>query len=247
MQRKYSWILLAAAVLAALALAFFWPTTAPDAPPDVPTESAPATSAPDGVPPTTAAPDQPAATAPVTTTAPAEPTTEPPATTAPTEAATEPPATTAPTTEPEVTTAPAQAGDTPTCTLSVRCDTLLEAENAERLDPDKRELVPADGAIFPETAVTFTAGESAYQVLARELRRAKIHLEVSRTPAYQSVYIEGIGNLYAFDCGEQSGWIYQVNGQSPMCSSSEYLLQPGDSVAFIYTCQLGDIGSWTTN
>ncbi len=30
-----------------------------------------------------------------------------------------------------------------------------------------------------------------------------------------SVYVEGINNIYEFSCGEQSGWMYEVNGVYP--------------------------------
>jgi len=63
------------------------------------------------------------------------------------------------------------------------------------------------------------------------------------TPVYQSAYIEGIGNLYEFDGGPTSGWMYSVNGAYPNCGSSAYVLQNGDTVCWRYTCALGaDIG-----
>lgn len=40
-------------------------------------------------------------------------------------------------------------------------------------------------------------------------------MESNWTPAYNSAYIEGIGNLYEFDCGNLSGWMYSVNGVWP--------------------------------
>ena len=45
---------------------------------------------------------------------------------------------------------------THTCTLSVRCNTILD--NIDWLDPEKVELVPEDGGIFPATTVTFYGG-----------------------------------------------------------------------------------------
>ena len=57
---------------------------------------------------------------------------------------------------------------THTCTLSVRCDTILD--NMDWLDPEKVELVPEDGVIFPTTTVTFYEGESVFNVLQREMR-----------------------------------------------------------------------------
>lgn len=128
-----------------------------------------------------------------------------------------------------------------TCTLSVRCDTVLE--HTDWLDPDKVELVPEDGVILAETTVTFYEGESVFNVLQRELKKAKIHMEFKNTPIYNSAYIEGINNLYEFDCGELSGWMYKVNGWFPNYGCSRYQLKDGDAVEWVYTCDLGvDVG-----
>lgn len=128
-----------------------------------------------------------------------------------------------------------------TCTLSVRCDTILD--NIEWLDPEKVELVPEDGVIFPATEVTFYEGESVFDLLQREMREAGIHMEFQNTPIYNSAYIEGINNLYEFDCGELSGWMYKVNGWFPNYGCSRYQLQEGDTVEWVYTCDLGaDVG-----
>lgn len=127
------------------------------------------------------------------------------------------------------------------CTLSVRCDTVLE--NLAWLDTEKAAFVPADGVIFPEQTVTFYPGESVFNLLVRELKRHKIHLEFENTPIYNSAYIEGIANLYEFDCGELSGWMYRVNGWFPNYGCSQYSLQAGDRVEWVYTCNLGkDVG-----
>ena len=128
--------------------------------------------------------------------------------------------------------------------LSVRCDTILD--NMDWLDPEKVELVPEDGVIFPSTQVTFYEGESVFNVLQREMKKAKIHMEFSDTPMYNSAYIEGINNLYEFDCGELSGWMYKVNGWFPNYGCSRYQLQDGDVVEWVYTCTLGkDVGGFS--
>ena len=131
-----------------------------------------------------------------------------------------------------------------TCTLSVRCDTVLK--NIAWLDPAKRGIVPSDGVIFPETEVTFSDGESVFNILLREMKKNKIHLEFVNTPVYNSAYIEGIGNIYEFDCGELSGWLYKVNGNFPSYGCSRYKLKPGDKVEWVYTCDLGnDVGGYS--
>jgi len=128
-----------------------------------------------------------------------------------------------------------------TCTLSVSCKTVLN--NMELLDQDKWELVPEDGVIFAATTVTFHEGESVFNLLQREMKKAGIQMEFENTPIYNSAYIESIDNLYEFDAGELSGWVYEVNGWFPNYGCSRYQLQDGDVVRWLYTCDLGqDVG-----
>ena len=130
-----------------------------------------------------------------------------------------------------------------TISLAVRCDMILG--NMNLLDREKHELVPGDGVIFPATTVTAYEGESLFNVLQREMRRAGIHMTFRNTPIYHSAYIEAINNLYEFDVGELSGWLYEVNGWFPNYGCSRYLLQPGDVVEWHYTCDLGrDLGEY---
>lgn len=128
-----------------------------------------------------------------------------------------------------------------TCTLSISCATILD--NMGWLDPDKKELVPSDGWILKPTQVTFYEGESVFNVLLRTCKQNKIHMEYKDTPIYNSAYIEGIHNLYEFDCGDLSGWMYKVNDWFPNYGCSRYQLRDGDVIAWVYTCNLGyDVG-----
>lgn len=128
-----------------------------------------------------------------------------------------------------------------TCTLSVTCKTILE--NMDKFNKDKLEVLPSDGTIYKTRKVIFHEGESVFDVLLREMKNNKIHMEFEMTPIYNSNYIEGIHNLYEFDCGELSGWMYKVNGWFPNYGCSRYLLKDGDVIEWIYTCDLGrDIG-----
>jgi len=127
------------------------------------------------------------------------------------------------------------------CTLSVRCDTLLA--HRDELDDELARLIPADGVLLAETTLAFTAGETVFDLTQRALRAQEIPMEFSSTPFYRSVYVEGIGNLYEFDCGALSGWMYRVNGTFPSYGSSRCTLSPGDRVEWVYTCDLGaDVG-----
>lgn len=128
-----------------------------------------------------------------------------------------------------------------TCTFSIECSTILN--NLDQLDPEKLEMVPFGGVILKKTTVTFYEGESVFDVLQRLCKEKDIHLESSWTPIYNSAYIEGIHNLYEFDCGNLSGWMYKVNGWYPNYGCSRYQMKDGDTVEWRYTCDLGnDIG-----
>ena len=132
-------------------------------------------------------------------------------------------------------------GTSYTCTFSIECSTILN--NLDMLDPDKLEMVPSGGVILSKTTVTFYEGESVFDVLQRVCKEKGIHMEASWTPIYNSAYVEGIHNLYEFDCGALSGWMYKVNGWYPNYGCSRYQLQDGDVVEWRFTCDLGnDIG-----
>jgi len=143
---------------------------------------------------------------------------------------------------PETPPVPEQPAETIlTCILWIRCDTILD--NLDNLAEEKAELVPEDGVLLEAAALSFEAGESVFDLLLRVTMQEKIHLEFVDTPFYGSAYIEGIGNLYEFDCGERSGWSYKVNGVFPGYGCSLYNLADGDVVEWVYTCDLGrDVG-----
>ena len=128
-----------------------------------------------------------------------------------------------------------------TCTISISCATILD--NMELCAENKRPLVPSDGVILPATTVTFSPGESVYDVLQQVCRDYGIHMESEFTPMYNSAYIQGINNLYEFDVGNESGWMYKVNGWFPNYGCSRYQVEDGDVICWVYTCDLGaDVG-----
>ena len=131
-------------------------------------------------------------------------------------------------------------------TLSVRVDTILP--NMHILDSEKHELIPDNGVIFAARQVTAYEGESVFNVLQREMRRNGIHMASRFTPVFNSAYVEAINNIYEFDVGPLSGWMYRVNGEFPNFGSSRYILSPGDVIEWLYTVDLGrDIGGHAAN
>lgn len=129
------------------------------------------------------------------------------------------------------------------CTFSISCATVLD--NMDILDKSKKDIIPDDGWILKPVTVTFNEGESVFDVLKQVCKDNKVQLEFSFTPIYNSAYIEGINNLYEFDCGSLSGWMYEVNGWFPNYGCSRYEVKNGDVIEWQYTCDLGgDIGGY---
>ena len=128
-----------------------------------------------------------------------------------------------------------------TCTISIECTTILN--NWDDLNEAKADFVPSDGWILYTSEVEYSPGETVYDVLYRVCKDTSIQMSAKYTPAYGSYYVEGINQLYEFDCGELSGWMYSVNGWFPNYGCSQYEVSDGDIIEWRYTCDLGrDVG-----
>ena len=123
------------------------------------------------------------------------------------------------------------------CTMLITCHTLVD--NKENLKKNKRALVSDDGIILSGTEINITDGESVFDATKRICTERKIPFEFTLTPVYNTAYVEGIYNLYEFDCGSGSGWIYLVNGKIQSVGCSDCKLNDGDIVEWAYTCDLG--------
>jgi len=137
--------------------------------------------------------------------------------------------------KPQITPQPTKepAVKTNTIEFSILCTEIL---NHKDLWKDGiEEIVPKDG-IFYSGTVKFSNGESAYDVLKRICKENKIVLDSVFTPLYGTYYVKGIGNLYEFDCGSESGWKYSVNGELQGIGSSDYIVKSGDKIIFYYEC-----------
>ena len=149
-------------------------------------------------------------------------------------------------TEPVKTTKPAQTTQsikkTNVCTISIDCETVLSHKS--ELNENLLKFIPSDGIMLRTCEVEITSEDmTVFDVLKKVCRDNGIHFEFSNTPAYNSAYIEGIGNLYERDCGALSGWMYSVNGVYPNVGCSETKVTPGDVIKWRYTCDLGwDVG-----
>ncbi len=129
------------------------------------------------------------------------------------------------------------ASSSMTCTISIDCKTILY--NMEKLDSAKKNYVPADGVILKATTVTFKKGDSVFDILQKVTKDNGIQMEFAGRSSYGGSYVEGIANLYEFDCGNESGWQYCVNDWYPNYSCSNYIVSSGDVIKWRYTCEVG--------
>ena len=98
------------------------------------------------------------------------------------------------------------------------------------------EVIPASG-IYYSGRCSFEKGESVYALLERITKENNIALDSEDTPMYGTYYVKGIGGLYEFDCGSESGWMYSVNGRTPNVGASNYQVSNGDTIVFFYVCE----------
>lgn len=143
---------------------------------------------------------------------------------------------------------------TVTCAIEINCQTILD--NIDKLRPEKKAFLPKDGYILTETTVSVAEGSSVFDVLTTVCkqntcpekcaycRKSGIQLEYNDNNSFGSQYIRGIHQIYEKDCGTQSGWMYSVNNAFPNYGISNYIVNNGDKIKILYTCDLGeDIGN----
>ena len=119
-----------------------------------------------------------------------------------------------------------------TVTITIRCDTAVN--NGMHLESKWAGIVPASGCILDVTTVEIEQGNSVFDILNRVCQKYKIHMEHR-----SKNYINGINNLYEFDGGRWSGWMYSVNGWYPNYGCGTYFVKAGDVIEWNYTCDLG--------
>lgn len=119
------------------------------------------------------------------------------------------------------------------CSIYIDCSVILD--NMDKLKEGKEEFVPESGFLLGTTTVNIYKGDNVFSVLKRVCQENGIQLEYSYAPLYKTYYVEGIGNIYEFDCGKRSGWTYYVNGDMPNCGMDRYELSGEEEIAIVYT------------
>ena len=138
----------------------------------------------------------------------------------------------APDPDPAPAPAPAPAASV---SLYLSCATVLD--NMDKCSDGVKDIIPADGVIL-STTVTITEGESVMSVLKRACGDAGIPVSSSGS------YVRGINGLFEKNVGRSSGWRYCVGGTFPSYGADSYTLSGGESIQWLYTCNMGaDVGN----
>ncbi|MDE6470731.1 MAG: DUF4430 domain-containing protein [Eubacterium sp.] len=138
------------------------------------------------------------------------------------------PASSKPTTTARQTT----TSSTITCSVTIECTSVLD--NMDELKAGHEDYVPSDGYIISNYSVTLPDDSTAYDAAKAACENRGVTMNV--VSSSYGKYIAGFNNIDEKDCGNQSGWLYFVNGKSPSKSCNKYTLSNGDNVVFSYTC-----------
>lgn len=104
-------------------------------------------------------------------------------------------------------------------------------------------VISANEVPLPPTEIEIKDGDTVLDALIAVTKKHGIQLDY-RGGQGSSAYVEGLANVYEFDRGQGSGWMYRVNGIFPDRSAGVVPLESGDRVEWLYTLNLGqDLGA----
>lgn len=102
--------------------------------------------------------------------------------------------------------------------------------------------VGGKSVIVPEMSVQLEGEYSVFQASVDAFKKAKVQYDYSGVGS--KVYVKAIDNLYQYEKGPQSGWLYRVNGEVPGEGPGMYIVKQGDVIEWVYTTNLGrDVGA----
>lgn len=118
-------------------------------------------------------------------------------------------------------------------------------EEAQPQEPKKETeqvqiLIQGDskmGSILDAVNVEMKTGDTVYDILLKITKERQIQLETSGSGA--ALYVKGINNLYEYDRGDLSGWIFKINGKKVAKSAGSYVVNKGDRIEWLYSENLG--------
>lgn len=131
------------------------------------------------------------------------------------------------------TTAKQTTKGTVSCTVTVECTSVLN--NMDKLKAGHSAYVPNDGYIINSYCLSIKKGSSVYDAVKAACSANNVNLNAVNSSFGK--YIAGFNYIDEKDCGNQSGWLYMVNGKYPSVSCDKYIVENRDKIVFEYTCK----------
>ncbi len=109
-----------------------------------------------------------------------------------------------------------------------------EAVEYMKVNPEKtkayKSIVPNDGIMLNQSDIQFQQGDTVLDILERVTKEKKIILKEN------GGFVSNIGGLVvkAKAFGEQSGWLYSVNGEFPKIGVAVYQVKDGDKIELMF-------------
>lgn len=104
-------------------------------------------------------------------------------------------------------------------------------------------VISKDEVPLPPTEIEIKDGDTVLDALIAADQKHTLHLDF-RGGQGSRAYVQGIDNVYEFDRGQGSGWMFRVNGVFPNRGAGVIPLKDGDRIEWLYTMNLGeDLGA----
>ncbi|MBE5958284.1 MAG: DUF4430 domain-containing protein [Lachnospiraceae bacterium] len=119
------------------------------------------------------------------------------------------------------------------CSIEINCFEL--SNNPELVQEKYKKYIPAGGVVLGKITVKVLEGTTVYDILNAACKKENIAIDASFNALYKAYYVKSIHNLPEKAAGDMSGWVYTINGKSPMLGASAYKVSEGDSIVWSYT------------
>ena len=107
---------------------------------------------------------------------------------------------------------------------------------------DNAKAISETGVLVDGVEIGLPEGATAYDAVKSACDAAKA--PVVKNGEGEALYIESVSSLSAGDCGDLSGWLFNINGKYGSEGINAAKVADGDAVNLLYTVNMGeDIGA----
>lgn len=129
-------------------------------------------------------------------------------------------------------------------TVTIGMKVLLNSANYEQLPAalQSTKYVPTNGVVVSGVKVAIEDGDKAWDAILQVKNKYGLAIDYRKDPLL-GIYIKGINHVYEKQVGDNSGWMYTVNGVKAPVGVGNYTLEANDAIELQYTTNAGmDLG-----